>query len=223
MPDGGKCLTESTLNDFMGAVVRISIMRQKTEGGKPETDLPKCLQFLIEDFILPLTPGFDSFDSERALPTPFTSAAVRQKLTIHESNLKKLFRKWATSEGSAQTMSLHEWHEMFAASGLTTGDLTETKLTEAFVHAMLGDHEGAYEEWEEAGKSASVELSFPEFVEAIMRAGLYKFEADERTPIDLKVHEICLLLICGPAGFQAAQVTRTVDKLSLSAQERRGL
>ena len=60
----------------------------------------------------------------------------------------------------------------------------------------------------ETGEKACAELIFPEFVEAILRAGLFKFSADETTPMDLKIHEMCLLLSFGAAGpLQQARKT----------------
>ena len=133
---------------------------------------------------------------------PFTSAAVRQKLTIHETRLKQLFRKWAKQDETRQTIHLDEWLAMFRASGIIGYDLDEAKLREAFVIAILGDHENALASWDEAGEAACCELIFPEFVEAILRAAMLKLKDDKRTTIDLKIHEICLLLIFGPAGVK---------------------
>ena len=178
-----------TLHDFMGAIVRISVRRQKN-AVQPEVGLPQCATKILEDHILTLTPGFDSFDAERASPTPFNSSAVRQKLTIHETKLKSLFRKWATSDESRQTIHLSEWLDMYAASGIMAADLTEDTLKEAFIVAMLGDHSGVVAKWEEAGESACSELIFPEFVEAILRAAMLKWVSDTTTPIDLKIHEM---------------------------------
>ena len=73
-----------SLPEFMAALTRISYLRQKN-AAKPDVQLPTSLFQLIEDKILPLSPGFDSFDAARAPSSPFTSAAVRQKLTIHET------------------------------------------------------------------------------------------------------------------------------------------
>ena len=159
--------------------------------------------------------------NDRAAATPFTSAAVRQKLTIHESRLKTLFRKWATEDETRQTINMTEWMDMFAASGVIGPDLTEAKLREAFVIAELGDHPGALASWEEAGEDACCELIFPEFVEAILRAAMLKFDNDPKTPIDLKIHELCLLLIFGPAGLQPPPASN--DLQPLSGVERRAM
>jgi hypothetical protein len=70
----------------------------------------------------------------------------------------------------------------------------------AFVHAMLGAHDGVFETWQEAGEQACSEILFSEFVDAIMRVALLKFEWDTATTIDIKVHELCLILIFGPGG-----------------------
>ena len=190
-----------SLPEFMAALTRISYLRQKN-AAKPDVQLPKSLFQLIEDKILPLSPGFDSFDAARAPSSPFTSAAVRQKLTIHETRLKQLFRKWAKQDETRQTIHLDEWLAMFRASGIIGYDLDEAKLREAFVIAILGDHENALASWDEAGEAACCELIFPEFVEAILRAAMLKLKDDKRTTIDLKIHEICLLLIFGPAGVK---------------------
>lgn len=191
--------TTMNLPTFLGALVRISVLRQP--GSKnDDVPLPYCLQKLIEDRVLVLTPGFDTFDPQKAMPAVFSSPAVRQKLTIHESRLKKLFYRWAVTDETRETVQLSEFLEMFAGSDIMGADLNEGHLTKAFVHAMLGPFEGGYEQWVEAGDKACTELIFSEYVEAIMRAALFKFESDTRTPVDLKVHEVCLLLIFGPAG-----------------------
>ena len=88
------------------------------------------------------------------------------------------------------------------------------------VVAMVGDHEGVFEQWMEAGEGACCELIFPEFVEAILRSGLLKFDEDSKTPTDLKIHEMCLLLLFGPAGFQPMSAPR-INPMSLSGAERR--
>lgn len=211
------------LEDFMGALCRVSILRQKS-AVKPDIPLPKSLTTIIDENILPLTPGFDTFEPERATPTPFTSAAVRQKLTIHETKLKKLFRKWATSDETRQTINVDEWLDMFRASDIMAADLTEDTLMRAFVIAQLGDHKGAYEAWQEGGgvESACVTLIFPEFVEAILRAALLKFSYDTKTSIDLKIHEICLLLIFGPAGLHPASRVSS-GRPPIAGVERRAL
>ena len=81
-------------------------------------------------------------------------------------------------------------------------DLGSEQVTQACVLAMLGDHDGAYEQWLGAGDNRCKELIFAEFVDAVMRASLLKFESDSTTPVDLKVHEMCLLLTFGPAGLE---------------------
>ena len=210
-----------TLHDFMGAIVRISVLRQKN-AMKPEIGLPQSATKLIEDNVLTLTPGFDSFEAHRASSTPFTSAAVRQKLTIHETNLKSLFGKWAVPDETRQTINLSEWLDMYAASGIMAADLTEDSLKEAFIVAELGDHHGVVAQWEEAGEVACCDLIFPEFVEAILRAALLKWAADKVTPIDLKIHEMCLLLIFGPAGVRTSGMADSLLP-PLSGVERRAI
>ena len=71
--------------------------------------------------------------------------------------------------------------------------------------AMLGDHEGSFDKWVEAGDKACQDLIFSEFVEAVMRAALSKYKGDADTAVDLKVHELCLLLVFGPAAKQPAR------------------
>lgn len=205
------------LADFMGALARVSVLRQK----KVEEALPSCLITILEENVLKLTPGFSTFDTTRATASPFTAPAVRQKLTVHETKLKKLFRKWSTADEARQTINLTEWIDMFAASSLIGADLDQERLTEAFVVAQLGDHAGAFEHWLEAGESACRELIFPEFVEAILRAALMKFSLDEATPVDLKIHEMCLLLIFGPAGLHNAPPPRPLLPPPLAGVERR--
>ena len=146
---------------------------------------------------------------------------MRQKLTIHETRLKSLFRKWATSDETRQTINISEWNDMFSVSGIMGADLDMDKLREAFVVAMLGDHPGALASWDAAGENVCSELIFPEFVEAILRAAMLKFDIDRKTPIDLKIHEMCLLLIFGPAGVQKAATSN--DLQPLSGVERRAL
>jgi len=211
-----------TLPDFMGAIARISILRQKS-AVKPDIELPGSLTKIIEEHILPLTPGFESFDYARATNSPFTSPAVRQKLTIHETKLKKLFKKWATTDEHRQTINMAEWLDMFKASDIMGRDMDEEKLMRAFVVAELGDHQNAYSEWQEAGgvEKACAELIFPEFVEAILRAALLKFENDPKTPVDLKIHEICLLLIFGPAGLHPPARASGLGRPPLAGVERR--
>lgn len=188
------------MQDFIGALVRLSLLRQK-DYSKPDDELPSSIKTMLEEDIWPLTPGFESFEPDRAAPTPFRSSAVRQKLTIHESRLKELFRKWAVADETRQTINLSEWQAMFAKAEIVDHDLTEDKLREAFVVAQLGDHKGSFARWEEAGEDACTDLIFPEFVEAVLRAGLLKCIDDHETPMDLKIHEVCLLLIFGPAGL----------------------
>lgn len=140
----------------------------------------------------------------------FSSAAVRQKLTIHETKLKKVFSKWAQVDETHETIDIDEWISMFAASGLVDAPpkagraegLTRRQLRQAFVVAMLGEHEGAFDDWSAQAEPCR-ELIFPEFVDAIMRSALVKYASDPHTPVDLKVHELCLLLISGPAGAAA--------------------
>ena len=214
------------LEEFMGALCRLSILRQKS-AVKPDIPLPKSLTTIVEENILPLTPGFDNFDPARAAATPFTSAAVKQKLTIHETKLKKLFRKWATTDETRQTINVEEWLAMFRASDIMGSDMTEETLRHAFVVAMLGDHDGVYEAWEEGLSKAAQEggacvtLIFPEFVEAILRAALFKFSYDDETPVDLKIHEICLLLIFGPAGPHPPRRVSGLEKPPMAGVERR--
>jgi len=187
------------LHDFLGALIRLSVLRQP-HPMKPDVPLPNSLTQLIEEKLLILTTGFDTFAPEKVAPALFTSPAVRQKLTIHESRLKQLFLKWAVHDEYRQTIDLHEWLDMFAASTIMGPDLTKGQLECDFVLAMLGDHAGNFESWQNAGENACQELIFPEFVEALMRASLTKFRDDDTTAIDLKVHEICLLLTFGPAA-----------------------
>ena len=207
------------MHDFIGALVRLSVLRQKNYL-KPAEELPSSISTMLEENVWPLTPGFESFDPDRAAPTPFTSSSVRQKLTIHESRLKELFRKWAVADETRQTINLSEWLAMFTKAEIVDRDLTEDKLREAFVVAQLGDHEGSFARWEEAGEDACTELIFPEFVEAVLRAGLLKCIDDDVTPIDLKIHEVCLLLIFGPAGLWP-QKGKAGSSSELSGVERR--
>ena len=211
-----------TIVDFMGALARLSVLRQKS-AVKPDIQLPTSLSKIIEENILPLTPGFDTFDHDRAPPNLFASAAVRQKLTIHETRLKKLFRKWATADEARQTISMAEWLDMFRASETTGKDLDEDKLMQAFVVAELGDHKSSYSDWQAAGgvESACADLIFPEFVEAILRAALLKYDYDPRTSVDLKIHELCLLLIFGPAGLQPPVRPTNLGRPPLAGVERR--
>lgn len=188
------------LPDFLGALVRLSLLRQPN-AVKPEVPLPAALSQLVEDKLLVLTPGFDTFSEDKCAPALFTSSAVRQKLTIHESRLKQMFRKWATEDESHQTISLNEWLMLFAATTVMDSDLTKEDLTRDFVLAMLGDHDNNFESWEAAGENACRVLIFPEFVEALMRTALTKFRDDRSTPVDMKVHELCLLLTFGPGAL----------------------
>jgi hypothetical protein len=210
------------LHDFMGALTRLSVLRQKS-AAKPDMPLPNCLTKILEDNILPLTPGFDTFEPDRAAPNLFTSAAVRQKLTIHETRLKALFRKWSTEDEMRQTINLQEWRDMFRASGVMDADLPEDKVLEAFVVAELGEHKESLPQWLEAGDDACVTLIFSEFVEAILRAALLKFSDDAKTPVDLKIHEMCLLLIFGPAGLSRSGRDTAGDAAPLSGVERRAV
>ncbi len=113
------------------------------------------------------------------------------------------FNKWATADERHEVISLSEWFEMFEASGLMGADLTRAQLLSVFVHAMLGDHDKVVEKFEDAVERETrpcQDLIFSEFVEALTRTALSKYADDASTPVDLKVHEICLLLISGPAG-----------------------
>eukprot|EP00325_Prymnesiales_sp_UTEX-LB-985_P024258 CAMPEP_0174731970 /NCGR_PEP_ID=MMETSP1094-20130205/58536_1 /TAXON_ID=156173 /ORGANISM="Chrysochromulina brevifilum, Strain UTEX LB 985" /LENGTH=529 /DNA_ID=CAMNT_0015934421 /DNA_START=17 /DNA_END=1606 /DNA_ORIENTATION=+ len=187
------------LHDFLGALIRLSVLRQP-HPMKPDVPLPNSLTQLIEEKLLVLTPGCDTFAADKVAPALFGSPAVRQKLTIHESRLKQLFLKWAIRDEFRQTIALHEWLDMFAASTIMGADLTKDQLVRDFVIAMLGDHPGNFESWQAAGEQACEELIFPEFVEALMRVSLTKYRDDDSTSVDLKVHEICLLLTFGPAA-----------------------
>lgn len=212
---GGRRLT---LPDFMGALVRISVFREK---GSAADKLPGCMVKMIEENLLVLTPGFDTFDRAKARPSVFASSAVRHKLTIHETHLKSLFSKWATSDDSRQTMQLDEWIELNVAAKTTGVDLNEAKVVEAFVAALVGERPDALQLWEEAGDAACKELIFPEFVDAIQRAAMLKFDTDHKTPVDLKIHEMCLLLIFGPAGPLVAPPARSAVPPALAGVERR--
>ena len=167
--------------------------------------MPTALTVLIDDQLLALTPGLDTFMPSMVTKPLFSSPAVRQKLIIHETKLKRLFRKWALEDGTKQTILISEVVEMFDVSRICdkrTMDLGSEQVTQACVLAMLGDHDGAYEQWLGAGDNRCKELIFAEFVDAVMRASLLKFESDSTTPVDLKVHEMCLLLTFGPAGLE---------------------
>ena len=190
--DGRKTID---LPKFLGTLVRISVLRE--QGGKGE--LPMCVTHLIQG-MLTLTPGFETFEPEKAAYAPFSSPAVRQKLTMHESRLKKLFQHWAKLDETRETIQLSEFLQMMAKADVMGPDLIEVQLKMAFVHAMLGAHDGVFETWQEAGEQASSEILFSEFVDAIMRVALLKFEWDTATTIDIKVHELCLILIFGPCG-----------------------
>ncbi len=209
-----------TLSDFLEILCRVSIVRQ--EGAATVEPLPDCLSSMIEEYLLRLAPGFEEENEAAAAaaeeagedPTPFrqvpsetpgilASPALRQKLTIHDTKLKKLFYKWATADERHEVISLSEWFEMFEASGLMGADLTRAQLLSVFVHAMLGDHDKVVEKFEDAVERETrpcQDLIFSEFVEALTRTALSKYADDASTPVDLKVHEICLLLISGPAG-----------------------
>ena len=64
-------------------------------------------------------------------------------------------------------------------------------------------------------------VGFPEFVDAIQRAAMLKFDTDHKTPVDLKIHEMCLLLIFGPAGPLVAPPARSAVPPALAGVERR--
>ena len=191
--------------DFLSALVRVSVHRQKNPKDTDPASPSACCAELIEFNLQVLTPGLDTFVPSRAAPAPFASPSVRQKLVIHEPKLKALFRKWAVEDDTHETIKLGEFLDMFAASGTMGADLTDEMLTRDFVVAMLGDHEGSFDKWAEAGDKACQDLIFSEFVEAVMRAALSKYEGDADTAVDLKVHELCLLLVFGPAAKQPAR------------------
>ena len=178
------------------------------------------------------SPGVDMDDPNLLQPSAppeglLGSPALRQKLTIHESKLKKLFHKWSAlvddkkpeagqpADESARdkfTLSYDAWRAMFETSGIMDDNLTGDQLLGVFVHAMLGDFEGVVDKWANAREKNNAAIGsgsyiqaldkiiFPEFVESITRVAIVKFAHDHVTPIDLKVHEVCLLLINGPAG-----------------------
>jgi len=193
-------LRKITFHEFVGALIRISIQRQP-KPSSPDPDLPDAFIEVIDNHLKLLTPGLETYDSTLAVPAPFAQVPVRQKLIIHENQLRNLFRKFAVQDEKHELISLDEFQEMFRRSDTMGPDLTEDILRRDFAVTMLGGHARSHEQWLDAGAAACKHLLFSEFVEAVMRAALSKYQDDHDTPVDMKVHELCLLLVYGPASL----------------------
>ena len=153
-----------TLPDFLGALVRISVMREK---GSASDKLPGSLTKIIEENLLVLTPGFDSFDPAHGRPSPFASTAVRHKLHIHETHLKSLFSKWAVADPARRTIHLTNGLSCTPRQ-ISWSDLDSTRsrrfsLPPLWVNGRMQCSSGRRQ------AMTRKELIFPEFIDAIQR------------------------------------------------------
>jgi len=201
-------------------IVRVSLMRQKN-WQKAAHPLPDCLADLIEQHVLhyeKVDMHSDSwtserqrldapmFDSDKVLPPDayLMPYHVRKMATIHMSDLRKIFRKWAVTDELRDTMNLEEYTLLLEAAGpaVLGSDLTRTELLEAVGITMLCGDPTFLEEWMEVATSdpPSLCIIFEEFVDCIARAAFTKYRDDPLSKMEFKAHELWQLLISGPAS-----------------------
>lgn len=186
-------------------------------------------------------------------PSPGPTQMVRRVIKLHESAMKKIFRKHAKADKNKETMELQEFLDLFHASGTVDsrgGPLTPKRVQETFILSQLD--EGMVEVrrralpcpllaaslapvpgallhlvvsrrqvWRTA-KDPCTTLIFPEFMEAIGRAALFKFEVDKISTVERKMHEMCQLVIASPVGkVSGAQPQAAPNPTTPARSERR--
>jgi len=184
--------------EFIEGIVRLSVARQKNPRN-PDVPLPQCLEdFLIEHVL----DDQGEWKADQKLRADLSSARCRRVYEREQKALTRIFNYWARLDQN-NTMSMDEWLAMFKASELMDHQgLQRRQLVRSFVHAQL-DEDEVDEEHKDVDDTCQT-LIYPEFEEALGRAALAKFDADELTPTEAKLHEFIELLIASKAGYAAS-------------------
>jgi len=221
---GGKSTQDAhhqiQLCQFLEAIIRISVIRQRDWQKSTIDLLPDCLVEILEGNILRYEKvemkqteadkhtrqlfGLTSQSSVRVSEHEawLDDHRVIKMLRIHRPALRSLFRKWAQTDDLREKLTLHEFMLLMRPSGLIGPDLTESQLLEAVGMTALGADYSQLAEWMQLVRENPSQflMLFTEFVESLARAAFVKYADDYVATPDFKAHEFCQLLISGPTS-----------------------
>jgi len=191
--------------EFMEGLVRLSVLKKK--GTKDARDagmtLPDCVEEMMHEHVLKY--GKEQLSSHSEARVALGSLPCRRVMQLHRTAMRKVFELHAKVDKSKETIELSEFMGLFQLGGLvdssSSGDgstLSRKEVENAFIFAQLDEEMAAL--WR-ATVNPCTTLIFPEFFEAVGRIALKKFQSDGISSVDRKLHEMCQLIIAGPAGL----------------------